>query len=167
MYFFLIVFCLSLLLIIPFIAQQIFQMVQSVVVSVNSISQQIAAGGFDSFVHTTRYIPSWLKDNVLQMAQDESFVTSVRDVLNRFTVMINSYISSSLATDSFAWVSKLFGSSVMTGWQVSLVVVLSVFFSLEYKSVFVFLVTFASPEHRPSIYKKMLTIYDKMQLWLK
>jgi hypothetical protein len=72
-----------------------------------------------------------------------------------------------LASDSFAWIRKVFGSSVVTGWQVSLVLVLSVFFSLEYKSVFVFLVKFSPQEYRPVIYKKMLIIYDKMQLWLK
>ncbi|USN57227.1 MAG: hypothetical protein H6766_01915 [Candidatus Peribacteria bacterium] len=44
---------------------------------------------------------------------------------------------------------------------------MSVFFSLEYKEVFVFLVKFSPQEYRPIIYQKMLTIYDKMQLWLK
>jgi predicted PurR-regulated permease PerM len=155
------------LLIIPFIAEQLYIILTSVIAFINDIVIQIDTEGFASFIQSTNIIPTNLKDNVLARANNPNIVANVQNILAGISSGISQYVSTFFSNGGIGAVTQIFTNGLTIIRKITLVLVLSVFFSIEYKSVFIWIVKTVPSDYRTNMYHRMLDLYDKLQLRLK
>lgn len=164
-YFFFILFLLSLLLIIPFVLNQVAALLQLFITQMNEALLIIEVEGWKYFIETSVLIPSFLTWYLLPLADDPLVVENLKIALQDMLGIWNEFVSG-LTDNALSLIGQVFWSSVSIWWQVSLVIVLSIFFSLNQHELFAFVVRLFGKKADVA-QARMVVLYDKLQLWLK
>jgi len=160
----LVVLILAVLMVIPFVIVQ-FGELFSLLVDYGSRTQVlIQEMGWTNFIETRQIIPGYVKNIFLNAMNDPWFVDQLQLWLS-WLVGKWQYVLTGIS----AFALQIATSLVSLLWQASLVLVLSLFFTIEKKWVLDFVVRLLWEDEEKSFYirKRMLTLYRKLQLWLK
>ncbi len=158
------VLVLAIMMVIPFVVIQMWELVWLLVWVFQNMQANIIELWWEGFIETRNFLPWAIKTSLLESFRDPSFVTSIQNQLNSLIWTWESWLSnlSVFARKATTWFAQ-------TLWQVSLVVVLAIFFSIEKEWVLRFIVK--SFSRRKSdvahVHERVVTIYSKLQLWLK
>lgn len=167
MYVILVVFILlGALVIIPFVLNQSAILLDMFVRWVSGISKEISTLGVPGYVDSITWLPPLIKD---QIVSDMSL--SAPQWQHSITTNISSLVSylSLYASNISATIFSIIGSTLKTVWQVVLVLIMAVFFSVENRHVKNFFVKHSSSDlYQDSFMTQRVEVfYRKMGTWIK
>lgn len=155
---------LAILMVIPFVVIQMGELVSMLINVFQEMQISILELWWPWYIETRNFLPYAIKSNILESLQDPTFVASIQNQLNSFVGTWESWLNNLTV---FAW--KVTSWFAQTLWQVSLVVVLAIFFSIEKAWVLRFMVKSLSKNKGDVAYvhERVIAVYSKLQLRLK
>lgn len=163
--FFLLFLLTGIVIIIPFVLQQLSTTLTAVISYFYTMQSQINLLGLSGYVETLSWLPEFLRSYILSNLNG-----GTQDIQSVIVSNISSLVTtgSNYAKDIWSLAVTLLSWFFAFLWQIALLIMIAVFFSLEKSSVVSFCVSlFAGDEKKSHWARKIDLLYVKMWLWLK
>ena len=166
-YLFLVAFLLSgLILIVPFLFNQISTILQILIDSIKSFQTLLATQWLENIISSFYWLPGYAKQSLINIIGDPAFNVAIQnDLQNNISQLVG--IGTNYAQNIGNIAVSLVTSFVSFITQLTIVVVLAVLFSVEKKLVMRFVSWLRGKEDYNFAYAKLDKIYKKLGLWLK
>lgn len=153
----------GLVIVVPFVIQQMADMVTLLLSKINVIQNAIQSNGLAVFIQES-FLPGQLKDSLLEIIQSgnrmESVQWSIVENISQIVSIWSNYITNagSFAVSIVAWFFSAFV-------QVSIVFIVAIFFTIEKDKVIHFLARMSWRMHYTEL--KFKKLYRKLWFWLQ
>jgi len=166
-YFFLIVvFLWSLMFIVPFLLNQLSDILSVLTANISHLQQVLQNKPFIDIVRDTHRLPAYIKKALLDSLQDPTLWNSIQykfqDSISQLANMGTVY-----AQAIWSWAVNLAWSIVGFIKEISIILTLAVLFSIQKDSVMRFLANLGGEKSYKEIYMKLERIYKKLWIWFK
>lgn len=166
-YLFLVIILLwSLMFIIPFLLDQLSDILSVLTANVANLQQILQHKSFIDIVKDIHWLPAYLKKALLDSLQDPTLWNSIQ---YKFQDIISQLANAgSLYAQIIGWwaVNLVWWILVFIK-EISIILTLSVLFSIEKDSVMQFLANLGGEKSYQTMYMKLERIYKKLWIWLK
>ncbi len=154
----------SFIILIPFIASQSVDIIKYLIERIQIFQNDLQNYWLEYILKNSSYIPDYLKWIILSMLWDKNTLNLLQQALQQNISQIISSASNYI-TNVWTFVVNAIGSFFSAIFQIVLVFILAIFFSLEKDKVILFLSSISS--NRIYFKRKIEKLYTKLWFWLK
>jgi predicted PurR-regulated permease PerM len=154
------------ILIVPFVFSQVSAMIDSFIVSIRALQLTLATQGLTNFISDIAWLPGYVKEYLFDLVSDPQFATAIQsDIQTNISQLIWLWTSyaQNIGNMAVGFLTSFF--SVIA--QLTIVVTLAIFFSIEKKMVMKFVAGLWWKDDYDYTYAKLDRIYKRLWLWLR